>query len=260
MQISDTDLASYLRHRAGDEEITKRTGRLRQKALELNSPGVDYASTFGDSEFPAYVGFLDLAGFSEATHGKRPKEIAAFLRPFLSQVLDVFRSHGILIDKTIGDEVMFVLPDCEEESDNLELLSLGEAMGALHDLAFNLEPHYRYRIGLAYGDVSFVHVEGTGYSEWTCVGETVHVAKRLHELKYMKDPDPVSAAFGMLVNEVNTEEIRATMKHRLDFFAGVASRFSHERLNCAQDFKGVGNVLCAHLLPHRDRVQPHPRP
>lgn len=252
MQILDSDLLAYLEHRAGVQAITRRKKRLVGKALELNSPAVDYAQTFGDSEVPAYVGFLDLAGFSVAVHGRKPAEIAAFLQPFLGQVIEVLGDHGILVDKTIGDEVMFVLPDGEEEHDHLELLTLGQAMGALHDLAFKLGEPYRYRIGLAYGDVSFFRVGGARYAEWTCVGETVHIAKRLHELPQLARPAPVCGAFGMAVKQGT--DVRTIMKHCLGRFAGVASRFTHEFLPAPHSFKGVGDVVCALLLPQPDRV------
>ena len=255
MQVTDPDLLAYLKHRIGDQKIRARQPRIIRKALELNRPSPDFARTFGDSELPAYVGFLDLAGFSDTAHGKRPRDIAHYLKPFLVRVIDILRGRGVLIDKTIGDEVMFILPETEEEEQSPEILFLGQAMGALHDLAYELEEAYRYRIGLAYGPVSFFHIEGSGYSEWTAVGETVHVAKRLHDLRQLSEPKPVCGAFGMGVDQADPNKVRAAMEVRLSLFAGYASRFDHEFLPDPVPLKGVGGVLCALLVPRPERAE-----
>lgn len=254
MQVTDQDLLAYLKHRVGEQKLDLRQRSIYRNALELNAPTPDFTGTFGDSEVPAYVGFLDLAGFSDVTHGMRPATIAAYLQPILGRIIEILRGRGMLIDKTIGDEVMFVLPETEEEKKPPELLLLGQAMGALHDLAFELPAVYRYRIGLAYGPVAFFHIRGPGYSEWTTVGETVHVAKRLHSLSELAEPDPVCGAFGMPIDVENAEEVRSTMEQRLGIFAGIASRFRHEFIADPVTFKGIGDVLCAHLIPRPERV------
>lgn len=255
MQVIDPDLLAYLKHRVGEQEIDARQRSIQRKALELNTPAPDFARTFGASELPAYVGFLDLAAFSNATHGKRASDIADYLKPFLVRIIDILRGRGMLIDKTIGDEVMFILPETEEEEEPPEVLFLGQAMGALHDLAFELDETYRYRIGLAYGQVSFFHIQGSSYSEWTAVGETVHVAKRLLGLPQLSEPEPVCAAFGMCVDRANRDRVQATMTQRLSIFGGFASRFDHEFLANPVCLKGVGDVLCALLVPRLDRVE-----
>ena len=162
MQIIDPDLIAYLNHRAGEQKIHTRQRKIVRKALELNTPTTDFASTFGKVELPAYIGFIDLAGFSSAVNGKRPTEIARYLKPFLSGIIGILRGRGLLIDKTIGDEVMFVLPETEEEAQSPEVLLLGQAMGGLHDFAFELNGVYKYRIGLAYGQASFFQIKATG--------------------------------------------------------------------------------------------------
>ena len=249
MQIIDPDLIAYIRHRAGEQKIHSRQRKIVHKALELNTPTADFAPTFGKVELPAYIGFIDLAGFSSAVHGKRPTEIARYLKPFLSGIIGILRGRHILIDKTIGDEVMFVLPETEEEAQPPEVLLLGQAMGGLHDLAFELNGVYKYRIGLAYGQVSFFQIDASGYSEWTVVGEVVQLAKRLHSLRELENPNPVIGAFGMQAGQESIEEVMKTMKQHLSIFAGFASRFSHQFADKPISLKGVGDVLYAILLP-----------
>ena|GEM_PF-2754192 len=254
MQITDPDLIAYLMHRAGEREIHARERKIIRKALELNVPTPDFASTFGKNELPTYIGFIDLKGFSSAVHGRRPAEIARYLEPFLSRIINILRRAHMLIDKTMGDEVMFVLPETEEEAQSPEVLFLGQAMGGLHDLAFELEGVYRYRIGLAYGQASFLHIEGAGYSEWTVVGEVVQVAKRLHGVPELAEPDPVIGAFGMQLGGGSVSHVRKTMRERLSIFAGFASRFRHDLKDSPFSLKGVGDVLYAVLWPRAERV------
>lgn len=254
MQVTDPDLLAYLRHRLGEQRIKSREPRIFKKALELNEPRPDLAATFGKSTLTAYVGFIDLAGFSNAVQGRSPKQIADYLEPFLRRLLEILRGRGALIDKTIGDEVMFVLPEIDEDN-GCEILFLGQLMGGLHDLAFEFAGAYPFRIGLSYGKVGFFHIDGPGYSEWTTVGEAVHVAKRLHDLAEVQNPDPVVGAFGMHVSAHERSDVEAIMKHRLSYIAGFASRFDHRLADNPVSLKGVGEVLYAVLLPRPKRAE-----
>ena len=253
MQIVDLDLIAYLRHRLGQAPLEAATSRIRRKALQLNSPAPDFSRTFGKSIVPAYVGFTDLAGYSTAVHGKSPDQIAEYLDPFLRGLVGILRGRGALIVKTIGDAVMFVLPETEE--DPCEILLLGQIMGALHDFAFAVRPAYPFRIGVSYGAVRFFCIEGPGYSEWTTVGEVVHVAKRLLNLPELQSPDPVVGAFGMRASLQPVESVVATMRQRLGIVAGFASRFDHQFAPSPAPLKGVGDVLYAILRPRPERVE-----
>lgn len=252
MQITDPDLSAYLRHRLGQVPLEEAPSQIGRKALELNSPIPDFSRTFGKSAIPAYVGFIDLAGFTTAVHGKTPDQIAEYLKPFLRGVVEILRGRGALIDKMLGDEVMFVLPEIEEGP--YQVLLLGQIMGALHDFAFMVRPAYSFRIGLSYGGVRFFCIEGPGYSEWTTVGEVVHVAKLLHNLAALKSPDPVVGAFGMRTSSQSVESTVATMRQRLGIIAGFASRFDHEFAPRPTPLKGVGDVFYAILRPRPERV------
>ncbi|MND03002.1 hypothetical protein D3C83_226150 [compost metagenome] len=62
-------------------------------------------------------------------------------------------------------------------------------------------------------------------------------------------------AFGMLVDDASRDVVHATMMQRLSICAGFASRFNHEILPNPVSLKGVGDVLCALLVPRPDRVE-----
>ena len=248
MIMSNSDTLNYLLHRVGEKQLTSRRQIIR-KALEGNVEATGFLDTFGNSNLTAYIGFIDLAGFSSIVQGKSPEEISAYLRPFLEKIIDILSGRSALIDKMIGDEIMFVLPEIEEDSNPYEILLLGQIMGGLHDLAYELQPNYKYRIGLSYGKVNVFHLKGKGYSEWSIVGEPVHVAKRLHGLKELKFPKPVCGAFGLSVGDRSIVTLSKQMEQKLGIIAGFASRFGHEFTPEPKELKGVGNVLWAYLYP-----------
>ena len=82
----------------------------------------------------------------------------------------------------------------------------------------------------------------------------MHVAKRLHGLPQLAEPNPVCGAFGMCVDPGNAEQVHAIMEQRLSIFAGFASRFDSQLVEDRVSLKGVGDVLYALLLPRPERV------
>jgi len=252
MQVVDSDLLAYLRHRVGEARISSRRPLIERKALELNQPQPDFSKTFGQPDITAYVGFIDLAGFSNATNGKSPGEIADYVRPFLEESIRILRGRRALIDKTIGDEIMFVLPETEEDPKSPEVLLVGQICGDFYDLAHEGDRPYRYRIGLSYGKVRAVKIDGEGFSEWTFFGEPIHVAKRLQALQRLANPNPVCGAFGMVVPPGQLESVLPTLRARLGIIAGFASRFRHELVAEPVALKGVGEVCYALLLSRQE--------
>lgn len=248
MIIPNSNSLDYLAHRVGEKQLISQQ-QILHKDLRGNVGTSNFLDTFGDSNIAAYVGFIDLAGFSDTTHGKQPNEIAAYLNLFLEKTINLLSKSHALIDKTIGDEIMFVLPETEESSNPFEILLLGQIMGGLHDLAYELQPDYKYRIGVSYGKVNVFHLKGESYSEWSIVGEPIHVAKRLLGLKKLACPNPVCGAFGIALNDLQKEKLAIEMNQKLEIIAGFASRFGHELQPKPRKLKGVGKVLWAYLYP-----------
>jgi len=247
MIIGKPEQFEYLLHRVGEKKLISHNQIIR-KGLEGNVASPDFLKTYGNSNITAYVGFIDLAGYSNIVKGKSPEEICEYLQPFLVKTIDILYDRAALIDKMIGDEVMFVLPETEESDNPHEILFLGQIMGALHDLAYELQPYYKYRIGLSYGKVNVFHLKGKGYSEWSIVGEPIHVAKRLQSLDELSSPEPVCGAFGLSLSTGPLNTLKEKMKTILAFIAGFASRFDHKIMSETKGLKGVGEVLWAYLF------------
>jgi class 3 adenylate cyclase len=184
-----TNLEQWCRHKTGVEKILNKSGWLITKAsAELNKNGEKIISSFGNREFRAMVGFVDMRGFSDLSQGKRPTEVREIVVPFISAVIEVARKHGCFIDKTIGDEVMIVMPWFEEDTvvSDAELPHRKAPIFALatlfRDLIIKLKetvPSVRFSSGFTFGNLVLDRVGGDGYSEWTVYGNCVNAAKRL---------------------------------------------------------------------------------
>jgi len=247
--IGKPEVLQWLSHRAGVEKLQELPLRLRdkRKALELTEQGKPFVQKFGQREIKGFVGFIDLIGFSERVKGWESGKISTYLKPFLSGIIERAVDRYALIDKTIGDEVMFVLPDIEEDDGAPAVLLMGQLLGGLYDFQRELGADYPFRIGLAYGKLYIDHVKGKGYSEWTIIGEVVHLAKRLHSLEELKQPSSIAGAFGMLIRE---KDIITQFDVILKYIAGFASRMTYEVIDKpVDDFKGVSTSRCALLLP-----------
>ncbi|MGD0624145.1 MAG: hypothetical protein ABSB32_05440 [Thermodesulfobacteriota bacterium] len=248
MYIGKPEQFQYLLHRVGEKQLQS-CPQIIRKGLEDNVASPDFLQTYGNANITAYVGFIDLAGYSSAVKGKPPHQIADYLRPFLVGTIDILYEKSALVDKMIGDEVMFVLPEIEENENPHQILFMGQIMDSLHDLAYELQPKYRYRIGLSYGKVNVFHLVGKGYSEWSIVGEPIHVAKRLHTVDQLSSPNPVCGAFGLSLSAGPLDTLKNKMELILGYIAGFASRFDHTIMQETKDFKGVGEVLWSYLFP-----------
>jgi class 3 adenylate cyclase len=235
----------WLEHRAGVHELPSHPRPYKTRALELSDRGDAFAASYGRKEIKGFVGFVDLIGFSTKVAGLSASGISEYLKPFLVGVTEEAVHCGALVDKTIGDEVMFVLPDTEEDGGVPAILMMGCLLGGLHDFQRELGPQYPFRIGLSYG-VQFVdRIEGKGYAEWTMVGESVNLAKRLHTLPGAEPDDNLGGAFGVLVKEINEQKFQAC----LGFMAGFASRMTHRVVEGTVELKGISAARCAILLP-----------
>jgi hypothetical protein len=161
-----------------------------EKMLDHPKYSVDIPpETFGTRHFEAMVGFIDMCGFSELASGKSPVEIHQLVTPFIQTVVRCAKKYLAFVDKTMGDEVMVVMPWIEENqalmevgcrSDRLSpilltLFFVAELAGQLQTRA----PAVTFSSGFAFGSVVLAEVGIDEYNEWTVYGNCVNGAKRL---------------------------------------------------------------------------------
>jgi len=243
--IAENQTFQWLEHRAGLRRLSVHPKPYYTRALELNDKGHAFAAAYGRKEIRGFVGFIDLIGFSTKVADQSASGMSEYLRPFLVGVIEEAVRCGALVDKTIGDEMMFVLPDMEDDGGVPAILAMGFLLGGLHDLQRKLGRDYPFRVGLSYG-VQFVdRIEGKGYTEWTVVGESVNLAKRLHTLPGAEPDDNLGGAFGVLEKETSEQTFQAS----LGIMAGYASRMTHRIIEGTVRLKGVSPARCAILSP-----------
>lgn len=247
--IGKPEVFKWLAHRGGKEQLQKLPPQLqyKRKALELNKKGEFLVQTFGQREIRGFVGFIDLVGFSERVKGWKSRKISEYLKPFLSSVIEIVINRYALVDKTIGDEVMFVLPDMEDDVGLPTVILMGQLLGGLYILQKDLGADYPFRIGLTYGQLYVDQIKGEGYSEWTTVGEVVHLAKRLQGLEEINTASGIGGAFGVLFRE--SDAVRR-FESILNVIAGPTSYMTYKLIKQpVENLKGVSSSRCALLVP-----------
>lgn len=252
----------WLKHIAGKEALRRRPGYRRfTEAVELNAQGPEIISSYGRKIFSAFVAFIDMRNFSSLARGKKPDAVRDIAKPFVDAVVEAAAVHMAIIDKTIGDEVMIVLPSFAEDALLSDAgldhrppipLAASELLFDVMQAVSRATPQARLTAGIALGRLILDEVGKDGYSEWTCYGNAVNAAKRLQSVasevveKYADD-------HGFAIGALTEEE--PNFRYDLEKWRGL--RGSVGRLQPVQptleerQLKGVGNVslLSARLCP-----------
>jgi Adenylate and Guanylate cyclase catalytic domain len=231
---------NWLLHRTGTTVDLSSLPRWVMDSLDHNAKGPDYLATFDKREFECFVGFVDLKGFSQFASGKKPKQISEYLLPFLTQMIDFMTQCECLIDKTIGDEIMFILPNPEEFSGYFAISDLLKLFRLLSTFS-NDYPYYRYRIGLSYGTHYLDRISAKAYSEWIVAGEPIIAARRAMSLPELADPSPALCAVCHKsdLDGSGKRFVESVMKSFKNF--PIANWREKSELSAAA-VKGVGNI------------------
>ena len=152
--------------------------------------------------------------------------------------------HRFLIDKTIGDEIMFVALDTNDRF-SPGILQFGQFLGAMRTLSEEHNPPWKFRIGISYGEVYIARIEAGSYREWAVFGECIAVAKRLMDLPALQDPNPVLCAFGMKQSDVGG---------RLSHFCAYNTKWRNIR-ETSESLDGVKQVSYVIIEPADEEVE-----
>jgi adenylate cyclase len=138
-------------------------------------------------EQEATVLFADIRAFTGLCETLSPGEVAAFLAEFRRRAAGAIEAAGGLVDKFVGDEVMAVFGVPQAAPDDTDrAVGAARALAAAM-LAWSREraraglPPVRIGVGLHRGPV-FVGTIGAERVEFTAVGDTVNVARRLEQM------------------------------------------------------------------------------
>lgn len=233
--ICNETVNEWLMHRFGKKQLSESwKGHYRQKGLELNSNSESFINNYGNKNILAYVGFADLRGFSEEVKGKSPDEIEQYLNPFVKKILNACSECNCLVDKTIGDEVMFILPELAFDNGIPANAYIGRIISRLLEISKEIGEQYPFRFGLSFGEIRISRMQGEGFSEWTSLGETVNLSKRLQD--YSSTSENFSGAFGVLQT---LDDSKKYFEVGLAYIAGYFCDLSHEVMQNPDSLRGI---------------------
>ena len=249
-------LAKWLSHISGKVKLRPKPGMRRlEEAIELNTEAAKIRSTFGDQEFQAITGFMDMRGFSSRSKGRSPRGVRDIAAPFVATVVEIACKHESFIDKTIGDEVMIIMPSFGEdvalsdiglkETTEPFLFRLSDLLADLMELLSVRVPGAVFTGGFAIGRIILDEVGATNYRELTAYGNSVNAAKRLQALAGEHKTDSASTGWHRLaVGALKDEE--PGYEQELNSWLEVSSHIGRLQLISASvsttECKGVGPV------------------
>jgi len=203
----------------------------------------EFQKSFAKKEFCAAICFLDMVGFSELAKGKAPKDVVQIVAPFISSVVSAAELNYCLVDKTIGDEVLVVMPVFPDEVD--VLADIGWFLRDVATTVGEWAPALEFSCGIAIGSVVLEEIGAGSFREWTVYGNCVNGAKRLQSLSSegSEHNSPLSK-YRVLAGAIESEcpTFRQRLKAWLDFCATqVPLTFLNPKIE-SRDLRGVGQV------------------
>jgi adenylate cyclase len=129
--------------------------------------------------------FADIRGYTAFSQSTSPEALVSVLNRYLSVAADALLAEGGTIDKFLGDAVMawFNAPVPQEDHTLCALraaVAIRRAVAGVHD-RLPPELHLSFGIGIHVGEALLGLVGTNQRVDYTAVGESVNVAKRLQE-------------------------------------------------------------------------------
>jgi adenylate cyclase len=132
--------------------------------------------------------FTDLASFTTMIEQQDPEEAAKLLNTYLDHMIEIAKANGGTIDKVIGDAVVVIFSAPVDQPDHAEhALACALAMDAFAarfaaDKRARGIPFGATRIGVHTGTAVIGNFGGSGFFDYTALGDTVNTAARLESV------------------------------------------------------------------------------
>ncbi|MBI5930574.1 MAG: GAF domain-containing protein [Chloroflexi bacterium] len=140
--------------------------------------------------------FVEVRSFDSFPESMTPRDVMESLNTYLTVSSEAIHHHAGLIDKFMGSDVMALFNTQLNPSDQHAWDALLAAMRMAADLRtlatygdINGDGKAYFRIGIHSGEATLGNVGSTDRREFTAIGDTVNLAKRLQE----------NAAYGQLI-------------------------------------------------------------
>lgn len=135
---------------------------------------------------PATVLMTDISGFTALGEDAEPEWLFHLINEVFDELVEVLLAHGAHIDKYVGDEVvaLFGVPHAQERAVERALrafMAMRERMRALNERGAFGGTHPEIHAGINVGPVMVGPVGHRAHADYTVIGDTVNVAKRLED-------------------------------------------------------------------------------
>ncbi len=173
-------------------EIKKRDAKLNvvrkylPPAMVDNIRSIDQLGLGGERRYITAL-FVEVRGFHTFSHDLKAGELMELLNLYLTVGTEAIHRRSGLIDKYMGSEIMGLFNTQLNPSD----LHAWDAVQAALDMTVNFQGLYQqlgenphvpyYRIGINTGIATLGNVGGTNRREFSAIGDTINLAKRLEE-------------------------------------------------------------------------------
>jgi PAS domain S-box-containing protein len=173
-------------------EIKKRDAKLNvvrkylPPAMVDNIRSIDQLGLGGERRYITAL-FVEARGFNTFSHDLKAGELMELLNLYLTVGTEAIHRRSGLIDKYMGSEIMGLFNTQLNPSD----LHAWDAVQAALDMTVNFQGLYQhlgenprvpyYRIGINTGIATLGNVGGTNRREFSAIGDTINLAKRLEE-------------------------------------------------------------------------------
>lgn len=157
------------------------------------------------------VMFTDVVGFSTASEGMQAEEVAAFVNHHFSIVVQCIENEEGTVDKFMGDAVMAFWQNSEKLGHGAEracraALAISAAIREdnSHRQAQG-DPPVGIRIGIHTGLATIGNIGAPGRLNYTIIGDTVNIGKRLEQLG--KEVYPCDNDVSILISGETAEKL-----------------------------------------------------
>jgi len=191
----DTDHQALIKYLSKEkEEAQKKTRQVTETFQRYIDPNIadkilkeDIYGGSSASEGTIAVLFADICGFTTYSENKAPRDVLNMLNMVIENVTSNVMANGGIVDKIIGDCVMAVWE--EEDNEDAALLAcktaleIKESMKSLGEYTseeFGTGLHLGF--GINYGSAILGNIGNQKRSDYTAIGDTVNVASRLEAI------------------------------------------------------------------------------
>ncbi|MDX2161052.1 MAG: adenylate/guanylate cyclase domain-containing protein [bacterium] len=127
--------------------------------------------------------FADLRGYSSYAESMPPEKVIETLNDYLSLAANVILSYGGTLDKYMGDGIMALFNAPDSQASHVMHAAQAALMlkEAAHELSTQRGDGLSFSIGIYVGDAVVGYVGTDSALNYTAIGDTVNIAKRLQE-------------------------------------------------------------------------------